>query len=94
VSIVAPDYPLLWLKRLDALWQDKPAADSFWAAGPLFREMQGLIGDAYDHDACGDALWSLITDGLVRAVEIEDDQVLQIRPLGREALAALEGPPG
>jgi hypothetical protein len=92
MSVVAPDYRLLWLRRLDALWQARPAADSFWAAKPLFREMRGLIGEAYDLDASGDALWALVTEGQVHAVEIEDDHVLQIRAAGREALAGLEGP--
>ena len=93
MSIVAPDYRLLWLRRLDALWLVRPAADSFWAAKPLFREMRGVIGDAYDQDASGDALWALVTEGLVFAVETEDDHVLQIRAAGRAELAALEGPP-
>lgn len=94
MPVNAPDYGLLWLRRLDALWQAKPAADSFWAALPLFRELQDLLGDSYGQQAAGDALWLLVGDGLVRAVEHEGDHLLQIRPLGREALAALEGPPG
>jgi hypothetical protein len=94
MSITAPDYRLLFLRRLDALWQLKPTIDSFWPAKPIFRETWELLGGDYDHEAAGDAMWALITEGLVFAIEIEGDHILQIKPAGREALAELEGKAG
>ena len=84
-------YRLLWLRRLDSLWQDRPDPTSFFGANSIVEETCATGG--FDRRLANDALADLIGEGLLRAVEVGDGELaVQITAAGRSHLAELEGP--
>ncbi|HYJ31421.1 MAG TPA: hypothetical protein VEW25_13910 [Allosphingosinicella sp.] len=93
--LAKPDYRLLWLRRLDALWLARPDPTSVWGVNGLAREMREALGEAaFDGDAAWEALTEAIRHGEILAIEVgEGELAARITATGQARLAVIEGRP-